>query len=80
MIWSIYENKEHTVDGITLYEAWRRSGSMKGAFFGHDHSNWFDSIDNNGMRLGATFIFSSGRARVFTVKADGTYETYLAKL
>lgn len=78
--WSVYENAEHTVDGITLYEAWRRSGSMKGAFFGHDHSNWFDSIDNNGMRLGATFIFSGGRARVFTVKADGTYETYLAKL
>lgn len=78
--WSIYENKEHTVDGITLYEAWRKSGTMKGAFFGHDHSNSFDTIDNNGMRLGATAIFNWGQVRVFTVNSDGTYKTYMAKV
>lgn len=78
--WSIYENKEHTVDGITLYEAWRKSGTMKGAFFGHDHSNSFDTIDNNGMRLGATAIFNWGQVRVFKIKADGTYTTNMTKL
>lgn len=78
--WSIYENKEHTVDGITLYEAWRKSGTMKGAFFGHDHSNSFDTIDNNGMRLGATAIFNWGQVRVFKIKADGTYTTNMSKL
>lgn len=78
--WSIYENKEHTVDGITLYEAWRKSGTMKGAFFGHDHSNSFDTIDNNGMRLGATAIFNWGQVRVFKINADGTYTTSMTKL
>ncbi|MBO5905689.1 MAG: hypothetical protein J6Q84_04645, partial [Kiritimatiellae bacterium] len=78
--WSVYENKEHTVDGITLYEAWRKSGTMKGAFFGHDHSNSFDTIDNNGMRLGATAIFNWGQVRVFKIKADGTYTTNMSKL
>lgn len=78
--WSVYENKEHTVNGVTLYEAWRRSGSMKGAFFGHDHSNSFDTIDNNGMRLGATAIFNWGQVRVFKIKADGAYTTYMSKL
>lgn len=80
MIWSIYENKEHTANGVTLYEAWCKSGSMKGAFFGHDHSNSFDTIDNNGMHLGATAIFNWGQVRVFTVNSDGKYNTYMTKL
>ena len=53
---------------------------MKGAFFGHDHSNSFDTIDNNGMRLGATAIFNWGQVRVFTVNSDGKYNTYMTKL
>lgn len=33
-----YRDAEHTVDSMTLYDAWRKSGCMKGAFFGHDHT------------------------------------------
>lgn len=26
------------MDSMTLYDAWRKSECMKGAFFGHDHT------------------------------------------
>lgn len=78
--WKTYLDKDHTVDGVTLYEAWRRSGCMKGAFFGHDHSNSFDAVDDNGIRLGNTQIFNQGRFRIFKVRDDGTYETRMTRM
>lgn len=81
--WTTYRDEKHTVDGVTLYEAWRKSGCMKGAYFGHDHINSFEGTDANGIRMGAVKGFACGGSyndypgfRVFNVRADGTFETW----
>lgn len=81
--WTTYRDAKHTVEGVTLYEAWRKSGCMKGAFFGHDHINTFEGTDANGIRIGMTKGFACGGSyndypgfRVFKVHADGTFETW----
>lgn len=43
-----------------MADAWRKSGCMKGAFFGHDHTNTFDGMDKNGIRLGMTKSINCG--------------------
>jgi 3',5'-cyclic AMP phosphodiesterase CpdA len=80
--WGAYRDKEHTVDGRTLYEAWRANGHMVGAYFGHDHMNTFDGVDENGIRLGATkaltvHSYNDGDPglRLFVVHPDGSFET-----
>jgi hypothetical protein len=82
--WTVYRDAEHTADSMTLYDAWRRSGCMKGAFFGHDHTNTFDGMDMNGIRLGMTKSFNCGSSygdrepgfRVFRVRRDGSFESW----
>ena len=82
--WSTYRDAAHTVDSLTLYDAWRKSGCMKGAFFGHDHTNTFDGMDRNGIRLGMTKSFNCGGSygdrepgfRVFRVRRDGSFESW----
>ena len=81
--WSVYRDARHVYNSMTLYDAWRMSGTMKGAFFGHDHMNTFDGVDNNGIRLGMIKSMNCGGSyndgeagmRVFIVNSDGTYET-----
>lgn len=82
--WSTCRDAAHTVDSLTLYDAWRKSGCMKGAFFGHDHTNTFDGMDRNGIRLGMTKSFNCGGSygdrepgfRVFRVRRDGSFESW----
>ena len=80
--WGAYRDKEHTVEGRTLYDAWRVNGRMVGAYFGHDHMNSFDGVDENGIRLGATKALTVNSyndgdpgLRLFVVHPDGTFET-----
>ena len=80
--WGAYRDKEHTVDGRTLYDAWRANGHLVGAYFGHDHMNTFDGVDENGIRLGATkaltvHSYNDGDPglRLFVVHPDGSFET-----
>ena len=82
--WETYRDTAHTVDSMTLYDAWRRSGCMKGAFFGHDHTNTFDGMDRNGIRIGMTRSINCGGSygdgepgiRVFRVRKDGSFESW----
>lgn len=80
-----YHDAEHTVQGRTLYDAWRANGSLAGAYFGHDHMNSFDGEDENGVRLGATkaltvHSYNDGDPglRLFVVHEDGSFETETA--
>lgn len=80
--WGAYRDKEHTVGGRTLYDAWRANGHLVGAYFGHDHMNTFDGVDENGIRLGATKAltvksYNDGDPglRLFVVHPDGSFET-----
>ena len=80
--WGAYRDKEHTVEGRTLYDAWRANGHLLGAYFGHDHMNTFDGVDENGIRLGATkaltvHSYNDGDPglRLFVVHPDGSFET-----
>ena len=80
--WGAYRDKEHTVEGRTLYDAWRANGHLVGAYFGHDHMNTFDGVDENGIRLGATkaltvHSYNDGDPglRLFVVHPDGSFET-----
>ena len=82
--WKTYRDAEHTVDSMTLYDAWCKSGCMKGAFFGHDHTNTFDGMDKNGIRIGMTRSINCGGSyndgnlgfRVFKISKDGTFESW----
>lgn len=78
--WNTYTDVYHTVGGTTLYNAWIKSRCMKGAFFGHDHSNSFDAVDDNGIRFGGCVVFNWGAYRVFKIREDGTYETWLKRM
>ena len=80
--WRTYRDAAHTFEGRTLYDSWRRTGNLRGAYFGHDHMNTFDGTDANGIRLGMTKCCTFGSyndnnigVRVFTVRPDGTYAT-----
>lgn len=80
--WITYRNDAHTYQGRTLYDSWRKMGNIKGAYFGHDHTNSFDGVDKNGIRFGMTktasfSTYNDGTAglRAFTLHADGTYDT-----
>ncbi|MBO7237643.1 MAG: metallophosphoesterase [Kiritimatiellae bacterium] len=80
--WITYRNEAHTYQGRTLYDSWRKMGNIKGAYFGHDHTNSFDGVDKNGIRFGMTktasfTTYNDGTAglRAFTLHADGTYDT-----
>lgn len=80
--WPAYRDREHTVDGRTLYDAWRANGHMVGAYFGHDHKNSFDGVDMNGIRMGATKALTLNSyndgdpgLRLFVIHPDGTFET-----
>lgn len=81
--WNVYRDARHTYKSMTLYDAWRASGCMKGAFFGHDHMNTFDGVDRNGIRLGMIKSFNCGGSygdgvagfRVFEVREDGSFKT-----
>ncbi|MBR1921249.1 MAG: metallophosphoesterase [Kiritimatiellae bacterium] len=82
--WATYRNAEHTFEGRTLYDSWRKMGNLKGAFFGHDHKNSYWGADENGIVLGATkccslWTYNDGNpgVRAFTVRPDGTYETQI---
>ncbi|MBQ8112835.1 MAG: hypothetical protein IJ146_06465, partial [Kiritimatiellae bacterium] len=82
--WNTYRDAEHTVDSMTLYDAWRKSGCMKGAFFGHDHTNTFDGMDKNGIRIGMTKSINCGGSygdgdpglRVFRIRTFGSFESW----
>ncbi len=82
--WNTYRDAEHTVDSMTLYDAWRKSGCMKGAFFGHDHTNTFDGMDRNGIRIGMTKSINCGGSygdgdpglRVFRIRTFGSLESW----
>ena len=81
-----YTNDQHTYEGRTLYASWRKMGNLKGAYFGHDHSNTFDGTDTNGIRLGYTraatlqaYNDNNPGLRVFLIKEDGTYTTRIIK-
>ena len=82
--WEPYRDARHTFEGRTLYDSWRRTGNLRGAYFGHDQINSFDGTDRNGIRLGMTKAltvgcYNDGRPwlRSFTVRADGTFDTEL---
>lgn len=69
-----------TTDGKSEYDLWRENRCVKGAYFGHDHANSYDGVTTDGVRLGATTGSTSRSTvlfgvRVFTVRADGTYDT-----
>ena len=81
-----YTNALHTHEGRTLYGSWRKTGNLKGAYFGHDHNNTFDGTDTNGIRLGYTpaatlqaYNRNNPGLRVFRIKENGTYTTRIIK-
>ncbi|MCR5413664.1 MAG: metallophosphoesterase [Kiritimatiellae bacterium] len=83
--WKVYRDENHTHEGRTLYDAWRKNGHMVGAYFGHDHMNTFDGVDENGIRMGSTkaltlMSYNDGDpgVRLFVIHPDGSYETELA--
>ena len=83
--WNVYRDENHTHEGRTLYDAWRRNGHMVGAYFGHDHMNTFDGVDENGIRLGNTKAltlksYNDGDpgVRLFVIHPDGSFETEIA--
>ena len=57
---------------------------MKGAFFGHDHTNTFDGMDKNGIRIGMTKSINCGGSygdgdpglRVFRIRTFGSFESW----
>lgn len=67
-----------------MADAWRKSGCMKGAFFGHDHTNTFDGMDKNGIRIGMTKSINCGGSygdgdpglRVFRIRTFGSFESW----
>ena len=80
--WPAYRDADHTNCGRTLYDAWRANGHMVGAYFGHDHMNTFDGVDENGIRMGATkgltvnsYNDGDPGLRLLVVHTDGTFET-----
>ncbi|MBR6471301.1 MAG: metallophosphoesterase [Victivallales bacterium] len=80
--WEVYTDDAHTYQGRTLYQSWLKMGNLKGAYFGHDHMNTFDVVDQNGVRLGfckaATLCsYNDGDPgfRLFDISVDGSYET-----
>ena len=83
--WNVYRDENHTHEGRTLYAAWRKNGHMVGAFFGHDHMNTFDGVDENGIRMGSTKALTlksynddDPGVRLFVIHPDGSYETEIA--
>ncbi len=82
---STYTNSSHkSTSGLTWYGAWRSKASyMKGAFFGHDHMNYFMGTDSNGITMGyckaATYnSYNDGDAgcRIFELSTNGTYTSW----
>ncbi len=74
----IYQDAEHTYAGRTLYQSWQKMGNLKGAYFGHDHLNYFDLIDDHGIRMGGCKAAHHGADpgfRIFDISEDGTYST-----
>lgn len=66
----------------TLYEAWLANGNMKGAFFGHNHTNSFVGTTPDGVTLGfakaATLQgYNDGDpgVRIFEIDDSGSYTT-----
>ncbi len=66
----------------TLYEAWCANGNMKGAFFGHNHTNSFVATTADGITLGyskaATLQgYNDGDpgCRIFEIDDSGSYTT-----
>ena len=56
---SAYNDNEHTLPPLVdsgnrrnLYDVWREIGNLRGAYFGHDHKNYSDGTDENGIRIG----------------------------
>ncbi len=77
-----WPQSRYVADGKTLYQVWRDSGCMKGAYFGHDHKNTFDAVNDEGVRLGycksltlKSYNDNNPGLRVFKIFADGTYFT-----
>jgi len=82
--WEPYRDAAHTHEGRTLYESWLHMGNLRGAYFGHDHINSFDGVDENGIRLGMTKSLTMGCyndghpwIRIFTLRPNGTFKTEL---
>lgn len=74
----VYQDEEHTYEGRTLYQSWLKMGNLKGAYFGHDHLNYFDLTDENGIRMGGCKAAKHGvdpGFRIFDVSEDGAYTT-----
>lgn len=72
----------YLADGKTLYQVWRDSGCMKGAYFGHDHTNTFDAVNDEGVRLGYcksltknSYNDDNPGLRVFKIFENGTFFT-----
>ncbi|MBO7720771.1 MAG: metallophosphoesterase [Kiritimatiellae bacterium] len=68
--------------GESIYEVWRGAENFRGAYFGHDHKNYFDGTTDEGVRLGITKTMSRCAyndgdlgLRVFRIMRDGTYFT-----
>lgn len=66
----------------TVYEAWMVNGNMKGAFFGHNHTNSFVGTTMDGITLGyakaATLQgYNDGDpgVRIFEIDDSGSYTT-----
>jgi len=77
-----WPQSRYLANGRTLYQVWRDSGCMKGAYFGHDHKNTFDAVNDEGVRLGYcksltlnSYNDNNPGLRVFKIFADGTYFT-----
>jgi hypothetical protein len=86
---SVYQDTAHrsspTYGSKTLYEAWRDygNGTMKGAYFGHDHKNTFVVTTPDGIDLGygkaATLeSYNDGNPgfRVYDLNVDGSYASF----
>lgn len=80
--WAAYQDADHTYQGRTLYQSWLKMGTMKGAYFGHDHMNTFEGTDTNGIKMATSksitlhsYNDKNPGLRIFTVKKDGSFTT-----
>lgn len=77
-----YEDAEHTYQGRTLYQSWQKMRNIRGVYFGHDHMNSFEGVDNNGIRVGYTKaltvdVYNDGDPglRIVKIFEDGSLRT-----
>ena len=73
----VYIDDQHTCEGRTLYQSWLKTGNLKGVYFGHDHVNYFDLTDDNGIRMGGCLaaLGNDPGFRIFEISEDGSFTT-----